>query len=393
MASTDGARSVEQWRRYLAEYSAEVLRVAREDELHEVSDVQRSAGRLGFDGAGEGRLAALEQRLGIRLPPSYRSFLAVSDGWLNIGPFMWTMRISGDVGWLRDADADVWEILREDATPEETALVDRALLVSGDGDAQYWLLDPGDVSAAGEWAAYVWASWYPGLGDRYDSFAALVDAERASFEELSGRDGRPVHPDGAHELVAEGRERALQGDVRAAADAFTHAAVRGSGAGAYLAVILNAFLDPTHAHHEIRNGILAHPHVVEEIGLEQIRAEAAPLFLYRSARTGSSVAPYRQLFAGILTEDEVERIDTFVPPPLPEPPDFQEALHRARALAQDGAADHAWSVLEAALPRWHSDSPHRFAPVVLLTDPTLRDLVTPERARTIVTTPRGNNRS
>jgi pimeloyl-ACP methyl ester carboxylesterase len=98
----------------------------------------------------------------------------------------------------------------------QTALVDRALLVSGDGDAQYWLLDPGDVSADGEWAAYVWASWYPGLGDRYDSFAALVDAERASFEDLSGRDGRPVHPDGADALVAEGRERALQGDVRAA---------------------------------------------------------------------------------------------------------------------------------------------------------------------------------
>lgn len=222
MASTDGTRSVEQWRRYLAEYSADVLRVARGDELHEVSDVQRTAGWLGFDGAGEGRLAALEQRLGIRLPPSYRSFLAASDGWLNIGPFMWTMRTSGDVGWLRDADTDLWEILRDVATPEETALVDRALLVSRDGDAQYWLLDPGDVSADGEWAAYVWASWYPGLGDRYDSFAALVDAERASFEDLSGRDGRPVHPDGADELVAEGRERALQGDVRAAADAFVH---------------------------------------------------------------------------------------------------------------------------------------------------------------------------
>lgn len=124
-----------------------------------------------------------------------------------------------------------------------------------------------------------------------------------------------------------------------------------------------------------------------------MRAEAVPLFLYRSARTGSSVTPYRQLFAGILTEDEAERIDTFVPPPLPEPPDFQEALHRARTLTQDGATDHACSVLEVALPRWHSGSPHRIAPVVLLTDPTLRDPVTPERARTIVTTPRGNNHS
>ncbi len=393
MASSDGARSVKQWRRYLAEYSVDVLRVARNDELHEVSDEQRSAAWLGFGGADEGLLAALEQRLDVRLPPSYRSFLAASDGWLNIGPFMWTMRTSGDVGWLRDADTDLWEILRNEAAPDETALVDRALLVSGDGDAQYWLLDPGDVSAEGEWAAYVWASWYPGLGDRFDSFAALVDAERRSFEVLSGREGRPVHPDGADELVAEGRGRALQGDIAAAADAFAHAAVKGSGAGAYLAVILNAFLDPTHVHHEIRNGILAHPHVVEEIGLEQLRAEAVPLFLHRSARAGSSVAPYRHLLAGILTHEEVDALDKFVPPLLPEPPDFEEALHRARRLAKDGAADQAWTVVEDVLPRWHSASPHRIAPVVLLTDPTLRDLVTPERARTIVTTPRGNNRS
>ncbi len=192
--------------------------------------------------------------------------------------------------------------------------------------------------------------------------------------------------------MAEGCERALQGEVRAAADAFAHAAAKGSGSGAYLAVILNAFLDLPHAHHEIRNGIFAHPHVVGEIGLEQVRAEAVPLFLYRSARAGLSVAPHLQLFAGILTKEEIERIDTFVPTPLPEPPDFQEALHRARTLVQAGATDRAWSFIEAALPRWHSDSPWRIAPVVLLTDPILRDLVTPERARTIVTTPRGDNR-
>jgi len=68
-----------------------------------------------------------------------------------------------------------------------------------------WLLDPGDVSPDGEWAAYIWASWYPGLGDRHESFAALVDNERTSFEKLRGRDGRPVDPTGADALLAEGR--------------------------------------------------------------------------------------------------------------------------------------------------------------------------------------------
>ncbi|GAA2600638.1 hypothetical protein GCM10010399_34310 [Dactylosporangium fulvum] len=385
MTTAGQARSVEHWRHYLAEYSADVLRTASGDELAEISDAQRATGWLGFDGADAERLALLEQRLGTALPPSYRSFLAASDGWVNISPFMWTMRTTSDVNWLRDAAPDLWDILREGLALQESLLADRALLISGDGDAQYWLLDPGDVSPDGEWAAYVWASWYPGLGDRHESFAALVDAERASFEELSGRAGRPVHPAGADALVAEGRELAMRGDVGAAADAFARAAVKGSGASAYLAVILNGFLEPALVHHEIRNNILARPHVIEEIGLDQLRAEAVPLFLQRA-----SIAPYRKLFTGILTEDEMTATDRFVPPLLPEPPAFQAALDHARRLLQDGSPDEAWAAVQTALPGWRSDSPHRIAPVILLTDPQLRLLITPERARTIVTTPRGD---
>jgi hypothetical protein len=381
--SGEGPRSVEQWRRYLAEHSADVLRVAEDDELDQVSDAQRASRWLGFDGASAAQLAMLEQRLGALLPPSYRSFLAASDGWLNISTFMWTMRTTGDVNWLRDADPQLCDGLREAATSEEAALTDRALLVSGDGDVQYWLLDPGDVSPDGEWAAYIWASWYPGLGERHESFAELVDAERSSFQQLSGRAGRPVDPAGAADLVAAGRDFALQGDADGAADAFARAADKGSGAGAYLAVMLNAFLDPATVHHQIRNSVLAHPHVIEEVGLDQVRAEAVPLFLHRSA-----IGPYRSLFAGILTEEEIEAIDEFTPPLLPEPADFQEALERGRRLLRDGLPAQAWAVLEAALPGWRSDSPHRIAPVILLTDPELRPLITPERARTIATTPR-----
>jgi cell wall assembly regulator SMI1 len=69
--------------------------------------ITRTAGWLGFDGADEGRLAALEERLGVRLPPSYRAFLAASDGFVHIGPFMWTMRTTAEVAWLRDAEPDL----------------------------------------------------------------------------------------------------------------------------------------------------------------------------------------------------------------------------------------------------------------------------------------------
>ncbi|MGW5695115.1 hypothetical protein ACWEWX_30475, partial [Streptomyces asiaticus] len=90
---------------------------------------------------------------------------------------------------------------------------------------------------------------------------------------------------------------------------------------------------------------------------------------------------------GVLTD-----LGTGAPPVLPESRTFQQALDLARALADRGATDQSWAVLEAALPHWHCDSPHRIAPVVLLTDPAFREVVTPARARRVVTTPRGEFR-
>ncbi|SDT24783.1 SMI1/KNR4 family protein [Actinoplanes derwentensis] len=187
MTTTDGARSADEWRRYLAEYSADVLRVTDDDDLAGISDAHRLLGWLGFDGADAEHLTALEQRLCIPLPPSYRTFLTVSDGWLNLGPFMWIMRTAAEVHWLRDAEPHLWDIFGQYPELLESSLADRVLLVSREGDAQYWLLDSGDISRDGEWAAYIWASWYPGLGERHASFAALVDSERACFEALRGR--------------------------------------------------------------------------------------------------------------------------------------------------------------------------------------------------------------
>ncbi|MEE4591550.1 discoidin domain-containing protein [Streptomyces sp. DSM 41524] len=419
---TGPPRTVEQWRSCLAEYSATILRVADEDELSEVDDEQRAAGWLGFEGADEESVLALEERLGTRLPPSYRTFLSASDGWLNISPFMWRMRPAKTVGWLREADPETWSVIRggEGEDWDDTAFMDRALLVSEEGDAQHWLLDPADVSEDGEWAAYIWASWYPALGDRHASFAELVVEERKGFEARAAHEVRMGRPGTAEDLVAEGRAQALRGEVRKAMATFEQAAVKGSGAGAYLGIVLGAFLDISAAHHWIRTGILGDPRVLEAIGMEQLRAEAAPLYL-RCAAEEWTGAPGGYLSAlgdilprlpdgvdgvvgaggvaasGAATEGDdtaawMARAAAFAPPVLPESRTFQQALDLARALADRGATDQSWAVLEAALPHWHCDSPHRIAPVVLLTDPAFREVVTPARARRVVTTPRGEFR-
>ncbi|EXU66622.1 hypothetical protein Z951_19050 [Streptomyces sp. PRh5] len=419
---TGPPRTVEQWRSYLAEYSATILRVADEDELSEVDDEQRAAGWLGFEGADEESVLALEERLGTRLPPSYRAFLGASDGWLNISPFMWRMRPAKTVGWLREADPETWSVIRggEGEDWDDTAFMDRALLVSEEGDAQHWLLDPADVSEDGEWAAYIWASWYPALGDRHASFAELVVEERKGFEGRAAHEARMGRPGTVEDLVAEGRAQALRGEVRKAMATFEQAAVKGSGAGAYLGIILGAFLDISAAHHWIRTGILGDPRVLEAIGMEQLRAEAAPLYLRCAAEewTGApggylsalgdilprlpdgvdgvvgagGVAASGAAAEGDDTAAWMARAAAFAPPVLPESRTFQQALDLARTLADRGATDQSWAVLEAALPHWHCDSPHRIAPVVLLTDPAFREVVTPARARRVVTTPRGEFR-
>jgi hypothetical protein len=100
---------------------------------------------------------------------------------------MYETRTSRTVDWLREAEPTIWAIIRQGG-PEQAASMDRVLLVSQFGDAQHWLLDPGDVSPGGEWVAYTWASWYPGLGERHASFACLVADERRRFERLRDHD-------------------------------------------------------------------------------------------------------------------------------------------------------------------------------------------------------------
>jgi len=424
--------TVEGWQAYLTEYGQDVVRTLDERRRQLLTEDQLSRGWLGGDPVDESRIAALEARLGTRLPASYRAFVGASDGWQELGHFMYRMRGIADIDWFRVADPRTCEILGggEDLGP----ILRRALLISKEGDAQYWFLDPEDVSPDGEWAAYTWSSW-GFLSERYPSFAALVADERRSMERLRGYHGLPMHPEGADELLAEGRAQALRGEVDEALESFDRAAIKGSGAAAYLKVILGLFTKSRFGQHDLRNGVFGRPHVMAAVGLEQLRAEAVPLFLHLTDRhpvtgvpanlplledllpllpgelaelpPGTEAADLDEQAAGRLFNPErprrqlsiperdalraklITRAAAFVPPSLPEPPEFQSALDQARALVQAGDPDRAWAAIEAALPGWQSDSMTRVAPVILLFDPLLSTLITPRRALLIVRTPRG----
>lgn len=67
---------------------------------------------------------------------------------------------------------------------------------------------------------------------------------------------------------------------------------------------------------------------------------------------------------------------------------FDQAAEVARALVRTKQADKAWPILESRLGRWYPVDAAQVLPVVLLTDPLLAPLMTPERAERVLRTPR-----
>ena len=177
------------WHTWLREWNRELL--DRFDVEHPNAFVDPAvtrevvaSGWLGAPGATADQLAALEARLGVTLPPSYRAFLQASNGFLQPGVIVPRLLPCEEVDWYRNAhqqEIDIWLSAAgqgEDADAFERYLP-ATLQVSAEervGSAVY-LLNPKVVDAAGEWEAFYFADWVPGA-DRYPSFRALMEAER-----------------------------------------------------------------------------------------------------------------------------------------------------------------------------------------------------------------------
>ena len=168
------------------------------------------AGWLGYQAATEEELIKLEKRIGAKLPPSYRSFLATSNGWRYPGYFVYDLLPTTKVGWFRDLHQDWIDAWSEgaDLIGESPQVPDReyfiygpgqdpgnfrekhwrkTLAISEDGDSAILLLNPKVVTAEGEWEAWFFANWLPGA-ERYRTFWDLMQAELDRWIKL--REGR-----------------------------------------------------------------------------------------------------------------------------------------------------------------------------------------------------------
>lgn len=155
---------------------------------HEEEDGEENVGSPRRGGASEAEIAAAEKHLGPRLPPSYRQFLAVSDGW-HVDQTAGVYQLGGvaDIDWSGDPydlTALYTENLDDDPRAEDVQLAgmwERSLPLETDSDMTLALLDPGDRDEDGEWALYIYKGWSGEFPDRYPSFRAYMEAMYRSF--------------------------------------------------------------------------------------------------------------------------------------------------------------------------------------------------------------------
>jgi hypothetical protein len=119
-----------------------------------------------------------------------------------------------------------------------------------------------------------------------------------------------------------------------------------------------------------------------EHGRQSLGAILKSLAAY-AEREGAPPLPLTQVVA-VTSPTMVERFFE-----APEAMDFDQAVAAARGLVGRGDNDRVWEILVSRLGSWWPVDDAQVAPVVLLIDPALRQLATPERCAMVLATPRG----
>ncbi|WP_380281144.1 SMI1/KNR4 family protein [Kitasatospora purpeofusca] len=372
------------WRSFLVRWSEEWAGACTDPAELREGDEEAWRGRwLGFDGAPAERIAAAEAELGCVLPPSYREFLAVSDGWRHAGGFVYRLAGADGARWHRDADGTS-EYFEDD---ESADMWHRALQLDVESDLTLVLLDPGDVDADGEWAVYCYASWRAAPPERYPSFRAFMVAMHQEFHQLAAHryDAAFVN---ATTLEQDARVEAARLDALAGAHERAKEAL--TGAVAFGRPRAAGMLDQLRRFERER----PEPTFGELSRDRAYLGEVVPVLAAHHVQNGhdSAVWGYKlRVDTGDLraAADEVLRQVREREYRYTAPGPFGEAVERAREQARWGAADAAWRTLRAALPQWTPVGPDHLAPVGLLADPLLGPLLTAERGRELLATPRG----
>jgi hypothetical protein len=149
-----------------------------------------TAAWCGSERASESEITVTEKRLGVKLPPTYRSFLAISNGWRPFNSLLEQLLPVQAIERLQVADpqklAMLLDCYKEDDIADEHYLdyvtprniealriryyPESILVGKGWGvESEMLLLNPQVQFPDGEWEAIFFANWIPG-NQRYRSF-------------------------------------------------------------------------------------------------------------------------------------------------------------------------------------------------------------------------------
>jgi hypothetical protein len=200
------------WESFLKRWSQEILESIGSDREKLPPEVIESQW-LGYPGATEEEIAQAEARLDTKLPPSYRAFLKVTNGWRQTTPFINRLWSTEDIEWFTVRNQSWLNALQarleqssselpnsslphasiadeeyfvyggeQDCSKIRVEYLQTALEISQRGEAAIYLLNP-QVVTEGEWEAWFLGDWLPGA-DRYRSFQEMMQAEYENFLEL-----------------------------------------------------------------------------------------------------------------------------------------------------------------------------------------------------------------
>lgn len=380
------------WTDFLRRWRDEWVPREEQDE-----DEQPRSVTLGRPGAPEAVIVAAEERLGRRLPPSYREFLAVSDGWY-VDQMAGIYRLGGaaDIDWFQDPygmTEQYGQGLGDDPRGEDLLLAgmwQRALRLEADSDMTNALLDPGDRDQDGEWALYIYHGWSGKPPDRYPSFRAYVEAMYRGFhaDRAARSDFVNATTRAQDTQVDQARLLALRGRYEQALPLLEEAMSFGRPRSAVLLNQLQQLQAPRGA--QGYDGLVGDPRYLSEV----LPLEAMTPAHHESWRNDDDHWLMTMSARGVARETAESTLGALrdgthrYTPPGP----WGQAVADARECARWGANDAAWRVLRDALPRWEAPGPELIAPIGLLADPILGPLITPERGREILATPRAGQR-
>ena len=251
------------WKSFLADYNRELL--SYEEVVEVLSKEVISAEWLGYAGASEDEIEAIEKRLATRLPPSYRAFLKTSNGWRFPSISIFDLWPAQKVAWFREHNQDWIDAYLEpsedlpqlsdeeylvygktqDCVKFRSEYLQTVLQISEAEDGAVILLNPKVVTAEGEWETWVFANWLPGAR-RYRTFAEwLADERKVCREHL-----KPITRAKVAKYVTarkpvsvkKAQAAARSGQTQLALESLEHFAAKGDDSAAASLAELYAFL-------------------------------------------------------------------------------------------------------------------------------------------------------